>query len=274
LLPLLFALVSPAAAECLDTEMTVTSEVVGLSADGRHWAVRRVGYALDDACAGFCGYPKVPSSAATLVSERPLAERAPAFVTLHLCEADVGPCTAEEGWTVYALAFEEQAEEWGTKWAEPDRERCTAHEAAVAQLQAAKAAFAAAGVDLNVKPTALARKGSAWVVPQAAMAPFGLDAPVLLEVETRETESASDWIVDLKARVEGGPTAVVWTRPTDLSEMSMGGTEFFAHPVLTPTGGLVLYWTHHRTADEPGFPQALHLDEVARGLGAERPGPP
>ncbi|MBW1881837.1 MAG: hypothetical protein JRJ84_26065 [Deltaproteobacteria bacterium] len=86
MLPLLFALLAPAAAECTDTEMTVTTEVVGVSADGRRWAVRRVGYALDESCVGFCGYPKIPSPAATSVTDRALADRAPAMVTLHLCE--------------------------------------------------------------------------------------------------------------------------------------------------------------------------------------------
>ncbi|MBW1881838.1 MAG: hypothetical protein JRJ84_26070 [Deltaproteobacteria bacterium] len=252
----------------------MTTEVVGVSADGRRWAVRRVGYAFEEACAGFCGYPKIPSPAATSVTDRALADRAPAMVTLHLCEADVGSCGAEEGWTVYALAFDELAEEWGSTWSEPDKTRCTAHEAAVVQLEAAKAAYAAAGVDLGAKPTALVRKGSAWVVPQTTMAPLGLDAPVLLEVEVRETESAMDWFVDLKARVEGGPAAVVWSRPADIYEMHQGGTEFFAHPVLAPAGGLVVYWTYHRGSEDAGFPKALHLAEVAKALGVERPGPP
>ncbi|MBW1881410.1 MAG: hypothetical protein JRJ84_23895, partial [Deltaproteobacteria bacterium] len=138
-----------AAAECEHTQVTTTTEVVGLSADGRKWAVRRVVYAMNEACVGFCGYPKLSNPAALSLRSEPLAKRAPAAVTLHLCEAYTGPCGAEGGWPIYELALEEVASEWDMTWIDPDKSRCTPHEAAVVQLEAAKAAYLAAGVELG-----------------------------------------------------------------------------------------------------------------------------
>jgi tetratricopeptide (TPR) repeat protein len=116
-------------------------------------------------------------------------------ITLELCRPGAKKC--EERFTIYKAIGEE---------GEEGEETCTTHEQATRELARAKKAFAAAGVDLKVKPVPLLKakgKDAGFLIPPKVMKPLGVSAPVAVRHAHRPDPEEAGVVMTFEAEAKG-----------------------------------------------------------------------